>query len=191
MEGNMEERMSVFLASLHTPPDGFLGKLRERAVSDGVPIIRLQMESLLQVLLAAKQPKRILEAGTAVGYSALLMAEHTKDCSITTIEKDPVRPRSAKENFAMHPEGSRITLLEGDAQQSVLSAMRRGLILSSWMPQRASICIFCRMCLRCWSPAECWFQIMCCRKATFWNRTILWSGETGQFISACAHICMS
>ena len=117
MEGNIEERMSVFLASLHTPPDGFLGKLRERAVSDGVPIIRLQMESLLQVLLAAKQPKRILEVGTAVGYSALLMAEHTKDCSITTIEKDPVRVRSAKENFAMHPEGGRITLLEGDAQQ--------------------------------------------------------------------------
>ena len=63
-----------------------------------------------------KQPKRILEVGTAIGFSALLMSEYgPEDCHITTIEKYEKRIPLAKENFAKAGKEDRITLLEGDA----------------------------------------------------------------------------
>ena len=110
-----DERMTVYLRSLQSAPGPYLRALREQAVSDGVPIIRPEMESLLRMLLAAMRPKRILEVGTAVGYSALFMAECREDCCITTIEKDPARCLAAGEHFSENPCGDRITLLQGDA----------------------------------------------------------------------------
>ena len=65
-----------------------------------------------------KQPKQILEVGTAVGYSALLMAENMPaDCHITTIEKYEKRIPIARENFQRAGMEERITLLEGDAAE--------------------------------------------------------------------------
>ena len=76
------------------------------------------MQSLLKLLLALKQPKRILEVGTAIGFSALLMSEYgPKDCSITTIEKYEKRIPLAKENFKKAGKEGQITLLEGDAAE--------------------------------------------------------------------------
>lgn len=63
-----------------------------------------------------KQPKRILEVGTAIGFSALLMSEYApKDCKITTIEKYEKRIPLARENFKKAGKEDSITLLEGDA----------------------------------------------------------------------------
>ena len=65
-----------------------------------MPVIRPQMQSLLKLLLAMKQPKTILEVGTAIGFSALLMSEYgPEDCKITTIEKYEKRIPVARENF--------------------------------------------------------------------------------------------
>ena len=70
----------------------------------------------MKTLLVAKQPRAILEVGTAVGYSALLMAQvMPEDCRITTIEKYEPRIAEAKENFARAGVADRVTLLEGDA----------------------------------------------------------------------------
>ena len=63
------------------------------------------------------KPKKILEVGTAVGFSALLMSEYAPQASITTIEKFEQRIIQAKENFAKAGKQSVITLLEGDAAQ--------------------------------------------------------------------------
>lgn len=72
----------------------------------------------LRLLVAAKQPKRILEVGTAVGYSALLMARvMPKDGHITTIEKYEKRIPTALENFKKAGMESCITLLPGDAEE--------------------------------------------------------------------------
>ena len=74
------------------------------------------MQSLLKFLLAFSKPKNILEVGTAIGFSALLMHEYSPtDCHITTIEKYEKRIPIAKENFAKARAEDRITLLEGDA----------------------------------------------------------------------------
>ena len=67
-------------------------------------------------ILAVKQPKRILEVGTAVGFSTLLMCEYgPKDLKIVTIENYEKRIPVAKDNFRRAGRESQITLLEGDA----------------------------------------------------------------------------
>ncbi|MCD7884158.1 MAG: O-methyltransferase [Lachnospiraceae bacterium] len=110
------ERMSVYINSLDTGNGTFLDMLEQSALADHVPIIRKDMQSFLKVLLALRQPRRILEVGTAVGFSALLMAQNTApDCLITTIENYEKRIGPARENFAKAGMEERITLLYGDA----------------------------------------------------------------------------
>lgn len=76
------------------------------------------MQSFLKVLLTLTKPKKVLEVGTAVGFSALLMSEYTPaDCRITTIENYEKRIPVAKENFLRAGQQDRITLLEGDAAE--------------------------------------------------------------------------
>lgn len=112
----VDERMVTYINSLDRGNTAFLDELERQARKDQVPIIRQEMQSFLRVFLALKQPKHILEVGTAVGFSALLMAEYTADdCRITTIEKYEKRIPIARENFARAPKGGKITLLEGDA----------------------------------------------------------------------------
>ncbi len=112
----VNERMVTFINSLDRGNTGLLGEIERQAVADRVPIIRQEMQSFLKMFLALKEPERILEVGTAVGFSALLMAEHTSpECRITTIEKYEKRIPVARENFARSPYGGKITLLEGDA----------------------------------------------------------------------------
>lgn len=110
--------MAVYINSLDTGNGAFLDQLERSALADEVPIIRQDMQSFLKVLLAIHKPKRILEVGTAVGFSALLMAANTEeDCTITTIEKYEKRIPQAKKNFADAGMQERITLLEGDAAE--------------------------------------------------------------------------
>lgn len=110
--------MAVYINSLDTGNGAFLDQLERSALADEVPIIRQDMQSFLKVLLAIHRPKRILEVGTAVGFSALLMAANTEeDCLITTIEKYEKRIPQAKKNFADAGMQERITLLEGDAAE--------------------------------------------------------------------------
>ncbi len=110
------ERMSVYINSLDTGNGPFLDELERQAVAEEVPIIRQDMQSFLKVLLALHRPRRILEVGTAVGFSALLMADNTEaSCTITTIEKYEKRIPQARANFERAGQAGRITLLEGDA----------------------------------------------------------------------------
>ena len=112
----VDERMAIFIDSMDTPNTDFLNQLEKYSKETNVPIIRPSMQSFLKLLLAMKQPKRILEVGTAIGFSALLMSEYgPEDCHITTIEKYEKRIPLAKENFAKAGKEDRITLLEGDA----------------------------------------------------------------------------
>ena len=113
-----EERISTFINSFDPGNTPFLNELEQYALETNVPIIRPQMQSLLKLLLAMKQPKQILEVGTAIGFSALLMSEYgPKDLKITTIEKYEKRIPLAKENFKKVGKEESITLLEGDATE--------------------------------------------------------------------------
>lgn len=114
----VEERMRTYINSLDPGNIEFLEALEKEALSSGVPIIRREMQSFIKVLLAVKKPKRILEVGTAVGFSTLLMCEYgPQDLEITTIENYEKRIPIAKENFLRAGRNSQITLLEGDAGQ--------------------------------------------------------------------------
>ena len=111
-----EERISTFIHSLDTGNTPFLDELEQYAVRENVPIIRPQVQSLLRLLLAVRKPVNILEVGTAIGFSALLMSEYgPEECRITTIEKYEKRLPLAKENFRRAGKQDQITLLEGDA----------------------------------------------------------------------------
>ena len=112
----VDERIVTFINSLETENSEILETIEKEALDSFVPIIRKEMQSFLKVLLAVKKPMRILEVGTAVGFSALLMSDAVSaDCKITTIEKFEKRIPIARENFRRAGKQDQITLLEGDA----------------------------------------------------------------------------
>lgn len=113
----IEERMSTYINSLDRGNGAFLDALEQEALDAYVPIIRKDMQTFLKTFLAMKKPKRILEVGTAVGFSALLMCEYSEsDVHVTTIENYEKRIPVARANFARAGREHQITLLEGDAQ---------------------------------------------------------------------------
>ena len=114
----VDERMTIFIDSMDPGNTEFLNQLERYSKETNVPIIRPSMQSLLKLLLQMKQPKKILEVGCAIGFSALLMSEYGPgDCHITTIEKYEKRIPVAKENFKKAGKEKQITLLEGDAME--------------------------------------------------------------------------
>lgn len=120
-----EERILTFIESMASGNTEFLNALEKEALGEGVPIIRTQTQSLLRFLLELVKPEKILEVGTATGFSACLMLNYAPaKASVTTIERDPERIAKAREHFAMIDEdpscmpgrrSGQITLLEGDA----------------------------------------------------------------------------
>ncbi len=112
----VDERMVSFINSLDAGNPSYLNELEEYARVTDVPIVRTEMQSFLRFLMKMKNPMKILEVGTAIGFSALLMSEYApQGCKITTIEKYEKRIPLAKENFAKAGKAEEITLLEGDA----------------------------------------------------------------------------
>lgn len=112
----IDERMVSFINSLDAGNPSYLNEIEEFARATDVPIVRTEMQSFLRFLMKLKQPKRILEVGTAIGFSALLMSEYApEDCKITTIEKYEKRIPLALDNFKKAGKENSITLLEGDA----------------------------------------------------------------------------
>lgn len=114
----VDERMITFINSMdagHTP---YLEELEQEAKASFVPIIRREMQSFLKVFLAIQRPKRILEVGTAIGFSALFMAEYApENCEITTIENYEKRIPIARKNFLEAGRQDQIHLIPGDAQE--------------------------------------------------------------------------
>ena len=112
----VDERIITFINSLDTKNSEILEDIEREALADNVPIIRREMQSFLKVLLMVKKPMRVLEVGTAVGFSALLMSEYVpEECAITTIENYEKRIPIARQNFVRAGKEKKITLLEGDA----------------------------------------------------------------------------
>ena len=114
----VKDRIRDYLHSLESSQGVLLDTIEEEALKAYVPIIKRETASLLRTMVAALKPAQILEIGTAVGYSALLMCQAMpRECHITTIEKYGKRIPVARGNFKKAGEESRITLLEGDADE--------------------------------------------------------------------------
>lgn len=113
----VEERMTTFINSMDPGNPEYLNELEKYALDTFVPIIRKDMQAYLKFLMVQCQPKKILEVGTAVGFSALLMSEYAPEAKIITIENYDKRIPIARANFEKYGKSDRITLLEGDAME--------------------------------------------------------------------------
>ena len=112
----VDERMVTYINSLDMGNTPLLNEIEKEAKADLVPVIRREMQSFLKVLLAIHRPLRVLEVGTAVGFSALLFCEYgPENMQVTTIDKYEKRIPIARENFRRAGRENQITLLEGDA----------------------------------------------------------------------------
>lgn len=111
------ERLATYIDSLDAGNTPFLDRVEQKALDGLVPVIRKGTQQFLKWILSVKRPERILEIGTAVGFSALLMAEYDPVFArIVTIENDAGRILSARENFKEAGRQEQIELLEGDAK---------------------------------------------------------------------------
>ena len=112
----VDDRLVTYINSLDRGNSEILTEIEKQAKETYVPIIRKEMQSFLKVLLGIKNPLNILEVGTAIGFSAILMGENTcPECKITTIENYTKRIPVAKQNIKNAGLENKITLLEGDA----------------------------------------------------------------------------
>lgn len=111
------DRLSVYLNSIERGNGKLLDEIEAEAIDTFVPIIRKDMQFFIRTLLSMRKPHRILEVGTAIGFSSILMALYTSDdCTITTIENYEKRIPIARDNFDRANVSNRITLIEGDAK---------------------------------------------------------------------------
>ncbi len=114
----VNERVVSYIHSLEKTNTPLLDEMEKYAKKNYVPIIRKEMESFLRTQLLMKQPRKILELGTAIGYSAILMSEYMPDdCTITTIENYDKRIPIARDNIKKANLEHRIKLIEGDAME--------------------------------------------------------------------------
>lgn len=111
----VKEEIVSFMRERQAPVTDALKELEEFARRENIPIIPHETVAFFRLFLQTMKPKSILEIGTAIGFSALLMAEQVPDAKITTIDRNEEMIGFAKENFARFDQRDQITLLEGDA----------------------------------------------------------------------------
>lgn len=123
----MKERIEIFLEQFRQPLPDYLAEMEKDARQRNIPVIRRGTGDVLRYLICTKRPGRVLELGTAIGYSALLMREYLPETSrVTTVEKVAARRAEARENFAAYDKDGRIRLLEGDALDVLPELVERG-----------------------------------------------------------------
>lgn len=110
-----EIRVQDFIMSLSDEIDDELIELKEYAKTHDVPIIRDEARDFIRLVLAIKKPKNILEIGTAIAYSALVMHKADSEANIVTVEDFDRRINEAKNNIDKYFDKSKITLIEQDA----------------------------------------------------------------------------
>ena len=114
----VDERFLTYLRSLEGQEIDYIAAIEKEALETYVPIIRKDTQTFMKFLMQTLRPEQILEVGTAVGFSALLMEAYDPvDCQITTIENYPPRIPIARANFARAKKEACIQLIEGDAQE--------------------------------------------------------------------------
>ena len=96
----VKEEIVDFMRQRLQPVTGGLKELEDFAKAENVPVIPHETVAYFRLLLESLQPEKILEIGTAIGFSALLMAEHAPQAQITTIDRNPEMIELAKANFA-------------------------------------------------------------------------------------------
>lgn len=110
------EIISSYIDNLYVNENRRLEELRQFAEEHYVPIILKDTEKLLKVIMRLKEPARVLEIGTAVGYSSCVFADCC-DCSVLTIESDEETAKAARTNILNLGFADRVEVLVGDARE--------------------------------------------------------------------------
>lgn len=118
------DSINNYIEELIPPRSPLLARLEEEAKEEKIPIIQLSSIQLIHTFLLAYKPKRILEIGTAIGYSAIWLAEASPMARITTMEIDCGRIKRAIANFEAAGVRERIELIAGDAGDGLPSHYR-------------------------------------------------------------------
>ena len=114
----VDERFITYINSLDSGNTKLLEEIEAEALRTDEPVIRKETQACLKLFLTLKKPKRILEVGTAVGFSAIFMKTYNPtECTVTTIENYEKRIPIARTNFRRAGMEDAITLVEGDATQ--------------------------------------------------------------------------
>ncbi|MDQ3720712.1 MAG: O-methyltransferase, partial [Actinomycetota bacterium] len=108
----------AYLESLRSERSPVMAEMEEVAERDGVPIVSWETGRLLAVLCRVLDP-RVLEVGTAIGYSTLHMAEQLSEGRITSLERDPARASQARGFWEQAGLADRVELVEGDAHETI------------------------------------------------------------------------
>ena len=111
--------VTEYINHRYQPVIDSLDQLRPLGAQDIVPIILNETETFLNMVLALKRPQKILEVGTAIGYSSLYFAERCQKAEIYTIEKNEYAVNSARHNIAAAGLEHRIHSLFGDGQEQI------------------------------------------------------------------------
>ncbi len=109
------EYVTEYLQSVRRKRSGWLAEKESFWRNNGFPIAEPEVGDLLEIICALRKPRKILEIGTCVGFSSLLMSQTVHEASIITIERNPVMIKEAKDNFELYDFDHKIQLIEGDA----------------------------------------------------------------------------
>lgn len=109
------ENNSAYLIDLQAINDNKIEVLRAYAIEHNVPIVDKISLEMIKQLIRVHQPKKILEIGTAIGYSSMQFASVNPNIEIVTIERNDDMIDLAKENFKNFQFENKIKLIEGDA----------------------------------------------------------------------------
>jgi len=110
-----------YLASLNGLSDSVLQEVAADGEAQHLPLVDAEVGALLQVLATAVGARRILEIGTAIGYSAIWLARALPDDGmLLSMELDPDRAATARRNIDRAGLASRVNVMIGDAQRLVV-----------------------------------------------------------------------
>lgn len=113
------DRFETFCETIFPSETGLFAEMEKYAIENDVPIIRPGARRYLRWLLATIKPRTILELGTAIGFSAILMAQAAPEAGIITVENYKPRIPVARDNIKRALMEDRITLIEGDAAEVI------------------------------------------------------------------------
>jgi predicted O-methyltransferase YrrM len=108
-----------YLDEIRPERSDVMREMEELAASDHIPIVHWETGRFLAVLVRALDPERVLEVGTAIGYSTLHMAKELGRGRIVTIERDPVRVEQASGFFEREGVADRVEIVAGDALEAI------------------------------------------------------------------------
>ncbi|WP_142414495.1 O-methyltransferase [Hathewaya massiliensis] len=118
MSGIMYDYMETYIRSLIKEQDDVLLQIEKYGRENNVPIVQKETANFLKLMIEIKKPNRILELGTAIGYSAILMKRAcTETVDITTIERDENMVEKARENINKYGYSNSINIEQGDCKE--------------------------------------------------------------------------